>query len=214
LAVLLVVAGVMGSRTPDVRAQEAMPLVIPQDCRQDYIWNVCVIKFTDPSGADEEFDFDIALGASDENFSLMDEEYEHFGIESGDIDQFGDVLTIREENLPDGWELVNIWCVLDGVDPSINIDYEIVNNGVEIELVNNGGPSAVILCGFWNEETDDGPDGTPESTPPGGRRPPTLGGGLGGLFGPPPGTATPVPPAAVAPSAVISPPRTGDAGLK
>lgn len=122
-AVLMVAVGVIGSLAPEVRAQEAMQMVIPDDCRRDYIWNVCVIKFTNPSGADAEFDFDIALGASDENFSLEDQEYQHFGIESGDIDQFGDVLTIREEGLPAGWELVNIWCVLDGVDPSINIQY-------------------------------------------------------------------------------------------
>jgi len=214
-AVLVVFGGIAGSRTPEVQAQvpEQMP-AIPEQCQSQVLWNICVIKFADPSDTGASFDFELTHGDFTDTFSRGHEGVYHEGLDAFEIEERGDIVTIREVDLPDGWELVNIWCVLSGIDPSINLDFEVIENGVEIELDNPGGPSATVFCGFWNELDE---DALATPTPPGDRRPPNIGTGLSGLFGSGPAPATPTAvarPAAVAPAQVISPPRTGDGGLR
>jgi len=213
-AVLIVFGGIAGGRTADVEAQEspAFPAIPENICLLDYVWNVCVVKVTEPSDTGALFDFRLTLGPDVHIFNLEDFEFDHTGFTGTDIDQNGNVLTITENGLPPGWELVDIQCILLGTDPSINLDYDVENGSVEIEL--ESGPGLVV-CAFYNEFDEDLVEPTP--TPPGDRRPPNIGTGLSGLFGSGPAPATPtavVRPAAVAPAQVISPPRTGDGGLR
>ena len=214
VAVLIVFGGIAGSRTPEVRAQEtpAFPAIPENICVLDYVWNVCVVKVTEPGGTGDLFDFRLTLGPDVYIFNLEDFEFDHTGFTGTDIDQNGNVLTITETGMPPGWELVDIQCILLGTDPSINLDYDVENGSVEIEL--ESGPGLVV-CAFYNEFDE---DLVPSPTPPGGeRRPPNIGTGLSGLFGSGPAPATPTvvaPAAAPAPSRVISPPNTGDGGLR
>ena len=117
--------------------------------------------------------------------------------------EFGCGIIVRERQEP-GWDLVDIIC--DYVDDYYDVRRE--GDGIMILRDRTTEDSAVqldlrrdIVCTFVNREE-----------PRGG-----LGAGLGGLFA---GQPTPLPtarPAAAAPAATapsISPPRTGDAGLK
>jgi len=179
-AVLIVFGGIAGSRTPEVRAQVPVTMPpVPEQCQTQVLWNICVIKFADPSDTGASFGFELTHGDFTGTFSRGHEGVYHDGIDAFEIEERGDIITIREVDLPDGWELVNIWCVLSGIDPSINLDFEVVEDGVEIELANAGGPSAIVFCGFWNEFDEDLVEPTP--TPPGDRRPPNIGYGAVGV---------------------------------
>jgi len=188
--------------TPSVRDAEAQEQELyDYDCSN---YKVCIRKETIP-GSTVQFPFILEIeqlhrenvGATDHN--------ETETVFLGDGDELGMQFFGRAwitEVPVEGWELIDIDC-----EGSSDYGWEITGNTIEIYYA-IGGPSSFLDCIFVNRRVER----------PGGGPAPGLGAGLGGLFA---GQPTPLPtarPAAVAPAATapttISPPRTGDAGLK
>ena len=193
-AAALTVAGVLattGRGAPEAQAQSQ-----ENSCAQ---YRVCIEKQTIP-GSNVEFPFIIQIESvtdssvqTEVNGALVDEsttvslsDGEEIGI------AFRGEARITEVPVP-GWRLVDIKC-----EGTSDYGYEISGNTVEIYYA-IGTRESFIRCIFINQEV---------------RQPLNL----GGLFaGQPTPLPTAPPPAAVAPAApsqVISPPRTGDAGLR
>ena len=191
VALTIGVIATTGRGAPDAHAE-------PQEdsCVQ---YRVCIEKRTIP-GSNVEFPFIIEIESvttdivqTEVNGAIIGESASVYLSDGEEVGiAFRGEAKITEVPVP-GWRLVDIDC-----EGTSDYGYEISGNTVEIYYA-IGTSESFIRCVFTNQEV---------------RQPLNL----GGLFsGQPTPLPTAPPPAAVAPatrSQVISPPRTGDAGLR
>jgi hypothetical protein len=172
---------------------------------------VCVRKITD--GGDStgvQFPFD-TTGDNTPEFTLQ-----AGAIASVPFTSLGGTVTVRELDT-DGWEAYLVDCTIIAGFNYITV----VDPPTAAVIWADTQASGVSVCTFYNApevvepEPTPEPSPRPEPTPQVERQQPNIGAGLGGLFTGPP-TAIPTAPAVVAPSTsrAISPPNTGDGGLK
>ena len=173
---------------------------------------ICVIKdATGPDADTTTFDFDVNGGPTGD-----------FDLQDGDIpasvgfgaccNNPGSSVTITELAEP-GWELDDIGCTtVPGFSLVINLNTRSATVTWNTDLLGQ------VVCTFFNiQEEQPTPEPTLQPDPTArATTQPNLGGGLGGLFAGQP-TALPTARPATAPAATapaITPPRTGDAGLR
>ena len=173
-----------------------------------------ITKVTSPGGSTLDFDFDVD-GDINDSFELGDGDSAGYSLGGLDLG-IGDEITVSE-SVPTGWTLI-IDCDADGFE----FDYD--DASVTITYVGSNEAFDWGECVFTNFQ---GNTPTPTRTPtatttPGTPTPtstpdrPNVGGIFGGLIGGRPAgianQATPVPTAAA--PAAVSPPNTGDGGLR
>jgi hypothetical protein len=167
----------------------------PSGCSEEY--RLCITKETlQPTNIDFPFAITYEQEPDSESVSDLDQETYYLGSgESLGLYPYG-VTTIQELSVP-GWVLVDVDC--EGSD-AYNVTYH--ERGITVSYF-TGAESSFLNCVWTNRQVQQ-------------EQRPNL--NLGGLFAdkpniPPQGPA-PGAPSAVAGAPVISPPNTGDGGLK
>jgi hypothetical protein len=161
-------------------------------CSEEY--RLCVTKMT-LQGTNQEFPFEVTYEQEPDsvNQAALDQDTYYLGSgESIGLYPYG-VTTIQEQLIP-GWELVDVHCEGSG-----EFDFTYHGTGVTVSYF-QGELQSVLNCVWTNRQVQE-------------QQRPNL--NLGGLFADKPNIPQQGPaPSAVAGAPVISPPNTGDGGLK